>query len=265
MKLICLVFISFALGLQTAKADTWESPKPFSVHSSKSNFVARVEPGSFAPTKQKPVLTVFTVAAGVQVEQWKVELANLFSPVTVLISDDGQYVVTLDDHSSVGCGDTVLAFYAKQGLIKKRSLEEVLAEVQPQVRESDYRNLFTHSVSSRHWRERGVMLFDGIGANIRFGIWLDWTAQWLVWRLSDGSAVKLSPQESRIWKSRGLSWARAALAEPEVPGRPAREEFRQWTVTAMEWSRRVRARFHNQITACRYLAYSKDPGDLELL
>ncbi len=76
---------------------------------------------------------------------WNVRLDNDVAPVSVLISDNGDYVITFDNWHGVGHGDNVVAIYnGKTGtLIKKLGLTDFLTE-------SDIDNL-PASTSSIHW------------------------------------------------------------------------------------------------------------------
>ncbi|MGE3466367.1 MAG: hypothetical protein AB7J13_05485 [Pyrinomonadaceae bacterium] len=83
---------------------------------------------------------------------WNVRLDNEVAPVSALISDNGDYVVTFDNWHRVGYGDNVVAIYnGKTGtLIKKLGLKDFLTE-------SDIYNL-PASTSSIHWH--GVHQID---------------------------------------------------------------------------------------------------------
>jgi hypothetical protein len=76
---------------------------------------------------------------------WNVRLDNEVAPVSVLISDRGDFVITFDNWHGVGQGDNVVAIYdGKTGaLIKKLGLTDFLTE-------SDIDNL-PASTSSIHW------------------------------------------------------------------------------------------------------------------
>lgn len=76
---------------------------------------------------------------------WNVRLDNEVAPVSALISDNGDYVITFDNWHGVGYGDNVVAIYSgKTGtLIKKLGLADFLTE-------SDIYNL-PESTSSIHW------------------------------------------------------------------------------------------------------------------
>lgn len=77
--------------------------------------------------------------------RWNVRLDNEVAPVSALISNNGDYVVTFDNWHAVGYGDNVVAIYNGQTgtLIKKLGLSDFLTE-------SDIYNL-PESTSSIHW------------------------------------------------------------------------------------------------------------------
>ncbi|HEV8290838.1 MAG TPA: hypothetical protein VGP94_02905 [Tepidisphaeraceae bacterium] len=172
----------------------------------------------------------------------------------VVITDDGQYVITLDNHHSVGYGEDVVAIYARRGLIKKYSLEAVLAEV-PRARDGGFWNLFSHSVSSRWWRESSIKLISGEGAEARFGIWLGWARRWFVWQLADGTMVKLNEDAARQWNIMGRHWALEQLEEAQTERIGVGRDLPAEKV----------APYHVQVTACRYIGYAKNQADRELL
>jgi len=246
-------------------ADSWAPPKTVEVFSSNSNYLAKTEPAWHDSELKSPILTVFKQDKSSRLPLWRANLSNKVAPVEVLLTDDGEYVVTLDNYHAVGYGDEVVAFYGGKGLIRKYSLEAALADAPGNGEASDWLGHFVHSVSSRWWRSHSLMFFDGAGTNASFGIWLDWAARWFVWRLADGAPVKLGGEVLKRWNLRGHQWALERLAEPEVTNRPSREELLKWTAEAREWSSRKGARYQNQITACRYLAFNNYPGDRVLL
>jgi uncharacterized protein (DUF2141 family) len=165
----------------------------------------------------------------------------------------------------VGYGEDVLAIYSERGQIGKHSLEVIVGNLPQRRGQYGFGQRFEHSVSSRWWRNRSVTDFDGVGDSASFGIWLDWAAQWFVWRLSDGSPVELTGESLRRWNEKGQSWARAQLQLPEVGGKPPGTIMRQWTEEARAWSRRKSERYSHKVIACRYFAYLKDPADRSLL
>ena len=71
-------------------------------------------------------------------------LVNEVSPVSALVSEEGNYLVTFDNWHAVGYGDDVVVIYRSDGtLIKKFSLEDLFTKADI--------DSFSHSVSSIWW------------------------------------------------------------------------------------------------------------------
>lgn len=132
---------------------------------------------------------------------WKLDLDNRTAPVDVFVSDEGRYVVTLDNWHAMGYGDEVAAFYHAEGLIKKYALEAILPL--PDEDRNDfngpheihlkifpYGGLFPHSVSSRWWRQNGVELMTSQDNQLLFGVWLPWKKGWVVWDVRSGGLLE---------------------------------------------------------------------------
>jgi hypothetical protein len=192
-------------------------------------------------------------------------LSNDVSPVEALVSEDGQFVVTLDNWGSIGYGDDVLAIYCQFGQIAEYSLEEIVGDVANRQGTDSLFQLIDHSVSSRHWRNHSLMFIDGVGDSASFGIWLDWVGQWFVFRLSQGSRVNANGDTLKRWNAKGQGWAREQLQLPPIGGKPSTKIMREWTEEAQAWSQRKSARYQSKITACRFLARLRDPDDRPVL
>jgi hypothetical protein len=66
-------------------------------------------------------------ASGEYEKVWEQRLSNEVSPVGVLVSNGGKYVITFDNWHSIGYGDNVVAIYGPSGqLIRKMSLTDVM-------------------------------------------------------------------------------------------------------------------------------------------
>nr|WP_144033851.1 hypothetical protein [Sphingomonas laterariae] len=85
---------------------------------------------------------------------WKAPLANEVAPVTALVSNDGEHVVTFDDWHMVGLGSNVVAIYGRDGALV-RSLE--LGDILPK----DYIEALPRSVSSLWWHDQDRISGDG--------------------------------------------------------------------------------------------------------
>lgn len=162
MKNLVLTFI-FVLGLSfVVKADSWSLPTTEKYCSENKRYCLKVE-----PKKLESQLSYFqdkvdekgNAGAGKAVKGnyckgtffakgkklWKVQLDNEVSPVSALVSNDGNYVITFDNWHGVGYGDNVVVIYngLTGKLVKKLGLSDFLTE-------SDIYNL-PASVSSIWW------------------------------------------------------------------------------------------------------------------
>lgn len=159
--LLCALFFCTS----TAWADFWDSPKTVDYYSADSSYFVRVVPTfipakyynwreasakkkrRYAPTDTTIVYCHATLfhRTGKQVEAvWHQDLINQKAPVKALVSNDGRYVVTLDNWASVGYGVDVVVVYDQHGALSKRvNLETV----------SPYPiNQYFRSISSLWWR-----------------------------------------------------------------------------------------------------------------
>ncbi len=164
-SLTLLVFVFFFAD--AAKADSWSLPKEETVCSKNNKYCLKVIPkklesqlsyfedkvngnenaGADKKSKKNYCRGIFYSrnAGGGLRKLWETKLVNEVSPVTILVSDQGDYVVTFDNWHGVGYGDDVVAIYdASAGtLINKFGLSAFLTN-------SDIDNL-PASVSSIWW------------------------------------------------------------------------------------------------------------------
>lgn len=217
-------------------ADTWEMPRPAKFWSASQRYILEVYPRDYAnnPSSCRALLSEKR-PEGDPKEICRVALTNRVSPVSALVSDDGQHFITLDEWHNVGHGDSVLAFYGRRGLLRNYSLEELVGMKE----DLGWSAVFPHSVSSRWWRNHCIMLFGDKQQSGRLGIWLDWAPRWLILNLADGQPVKETTATTADWNERGAAWARSKLGRASGIG--------------------------EKITACRYAAYSRGPKDRDLL
>ncbi|MHC4553288.1 MAG: hypothetical protein ACYSUT_11085 [Planctomycetota bacterium] len=154
---------------------------------------------------------------------WNVKLENKIAPVAVFVSDDGRHVVTLDNWHRVGYGDEVVAFYGADGLIKKYDLETIIpfseikkdapkkesdentffVDVSDTIPEFRYRNLFSHTASSRWWREHGLEIIVSKESQYLFGVWLPWKKDWLIWDMATGKRHDVGPVDLQTFNRLG--------------------------------------------------------------
>lgn len=116
------------------------------------------------------------------------KLVNEVAPVTALVSDDGQYLVTFDNWHSLGYGDDAIVIYRTGGsLIRSLSLESVLTSKDIEV--------LPRSISSIQWGaehyidESGHLLVLRIARCTGFGLCLEKPAQ-VALHLADGTLLR---------------------------------------------------------------------------
>ena len=155
--------LCFVLGLSfVVKADTWRLPTPEKYCSENKKYCLKVEPkklesqlsyfqdkvdekenaGAEKNVKENYCKGTF-FAKGKKL--WKIQLDNEVSPVSAIVSNDGNYVITFDNWHGVGYGDNVVAIY--NGLTGKLIIKLGLTDF---LTESDIYNL-PASTSSIHW------------------------------------------------------------------------------------------------------------------
>ncbi len=85
---------------------------------------------------------------------WEARLVNDVSPVSVLVPNNGKYVVTFDNWHSVGRGDNVIVIYGAEGkLIRNFALTDLISK-------RHFRQL-PKSVSSTRWAGTHKFSDDG--------------------------------------------------------------------------------------------------------
>src|SRR5215468_4985637 len=156
---ICLIL---SLVAHPVRADFWSPPTPFERLSENGQFVAHVTPSS---TNSKATVVVSAIKGQRTNELWQATLSNHACPTEVVVSDDGSGVVTLDNWGGVGYGDDVVAIYGPSGPKAKYSLEEFAPPPTSSEKFSlatiygGYGGKFSHSTSSRHWRNYSIYFF----------------------------------------------------------------------------------------------------------
>jgi TonB family protein len=169
-KIILIVLYVFVCSI-IAKADSWALPETKKYCSENKKFCLKVE-----PKKLESQLSYFkdkvdnrkNAGADKTIKEnfckgtfytkgkklWKVKLDNEVSPVDVLVSNYGDYVITFDNWHGTGYGDNTVAIYntTDGNLIKKFGLEDFLTE-------NDIYNL-PHSTSSIQWSGEHQIDYD---------------------------------------------------------------------------------------------------------
>jgi len=148
---IVFFFVSAALLAAAVSADEWALPKKKKYYSSNRKYYLEVTPkqlesqlkyfenkvdkkentGAVSGVKDNRAKAALYVrrSDGHYSRKSEFALVNEVSPVTALVSNDGNYVVTFDNWHSVGYGDDVVVLYRSNGVvIKKFALGDLLTE-----------------------------------------------------------------------------------------------------------------------------------------
>ncbi len=129
-------------------ADTWAPPEPQTYCSSNKDYCFEIIPGDSMHQCQG-ILYAMDEEGGYH-QVWSSHLANAISPVSAVVSDNGDYVATFDNWYRIGWGDDVVVIYGANGiLIKKHGLEDILS--------ADEIEKIPRTVASRWWG-RGHMI-----------------------------------------------------------------------------------------------------------
>lgn len=85
---------------------------------------------------------------------WEIALVNEIAPVSALVANSGDHVVTFDDWGGVGTSDNVVVIYGEGGrLVRSLSLSDLLPE--------DYLRTLPATVSSIYWGGEHALSPDG--------------------------------------------------------------------------------------------------------
>jgi TonB family protein len=148
---IALIFISIGSFVSIVNADSWALPEKEKYYSLDKRFYLEVTPkklenqlkyfedkvkgkenaGAIKGMKDNRAKGSFYVrrADGRYSKKWEYPLVNEVSPVSAIVSNKGDYVVTFDNWHGVGYGDDVVVIYRSNGAqIKKFGLEDLLTE-----------------------------------------------------------------------------------------------------------------------------------------
>jgi hypothetical protein len=197
------------------RGDSWMPARESETLSENRRFVARVIPSD---AKSKSKLVVSLVVGHQTNEIWRTFFSRF--PVNVFVSDEGTGVVALDGYGSMGYGEHVVAIYGPEGLRGNYALEDFTLPLEPEyhpkgwiTRLGGYEQLFSHSTSSRDWRQHSTQFFYRDSGETFFCINLDWRDGWVVWRISDG---KLHTASSELASLLNIEGRRRALAQIEA-------------------------------------------------
>jgi len=206
MKRILVLLFIVVTSNKVVHADSWARPVEQLYFSENKQYIAQVIP---AKDDNPANLKVFLVRNREGWILWHCKLGNEGAPQDVFVTDDGKYVVTVNENSSRvhgGMGDYVLAFYNRKGLIKNYSLEQIL-HYPDRIDQKEFRRLAIRSVSGRNWVSR-PMFIDSYGDRLYFCLWLTFGERWLAWEVSSGEEVEISDDMVERWNEKGRLWAR---------------------------------------------------------
>ena len=209
-KIPVLLFLVVALSGVTC-ADDWPWPTEKDCFSENGKFVAHVTPPKYLK-KDQPILEVFKVEQARRVPFWQCRLGNEKAPLEVYVSDDGRYVVTINEHGKVGYGDHVVAFYNHNGRIKNYSLEEIL-HLPKNTSERELSHLIPHSTTSRWWDRNSIKFFDAYASNLCFCAWLHLFDRWVAWNPTNSEEIKVDDKMVEQWNNKARLWSIKQIEE----------------------------------------------------
>lgn len=142
MRSLLLILPLIATCGSAARADSWRPPtvettysangayrfvsEPRDIQSRLAYFEAKAAGRGLPPADPARGRLERRTASGWEIV-WTAPLANEVSPVTAVVSEDGQRVVTFDNWHSIGFGDNVVVIYGLDGkLVRSLRLNEVV-------------------------------------------------------------------------------------------------------------------------------------------
>lgn len=127
-------------------ADKWLPPQEAQFYSQNDRYQFTVSPKGFNSNDCHGALK----NVNTQEMIWETNLINPSAPCFVLISNDAQWVVTLDNWARLGYGDQVIVIYNAEGeMIKHEALEDRLSDEELKA--------IPCTVSSRWWRKKAEL------------------------------------------------------------------------------------------------------------
>jgi hypothetical protein len=150
-------FALLLLGPLAVQADTWAGPRTGTYDSASRTYrFTTIPPGDKGnPETDRQKARCFgrleeKQKDGSYTTVWEKLLSNKVSPVSALVSDGGDYVVTFDNWHSVGRGNNAVVIYGPKGkLVRELGLRDFLTD--------DELLRLPNSVSSTWWGEGHVL------------------------------------------------------------------------------------------------------------
>lgn len=160
-------------------SDTWDGPSEKYYKSNSENYSIKITPDSdFSQNIGACKATLFYSNKDKTKIIWSRFLINNYAPVEVFVSDNGKYVVTMDEWSNIG--ELPIVIYGDKGkLIKVHSIESLELK-------NDQEHI-TISVSSYMWDEDSIAFFGP--KDEYFFVRLHW-GKWITIELQNGELFK---------------------------------------------------------------------------
>lgn len=181
-------------------------------------------------------------------EVWTVPLVNDVSPVSALVANDGQHLVTFDNWHSAGFGSDVVVIYDGEGnLVRKMGLTDFLPESYVQVLPSTVSSLWWAGSDHSLVEDDGVLVLQVLVPSEKRLFESDPETVSLRVRLIDGEVL---PHEGDGWDratkrvaaldaKRQQRWQqkRALRSRPLLP--PAGNDYDEWRAYMVELRERL--------------------------
>jgi len=227
IKYLVFFFLLYFGLASSSHADSWMAPAEREYYSEKKTRMALVIPAEWDQANKKKTTSakakIYKADLNEKKLLWSIDLSNEHAPTNALITEDGNHLITMDNWYGTGYGRDVLAFYDKNGQLKKYSLEEMLSFLTintDQLGFERYSKYFSHSVSSRMWMAGSFYAFDTHNNDKIFYIWLGWGNYWVAWDISSGEKYKISKQLKEKWinnhRERAIDNITKGLKEQEL-------------------------------------------------
>ncbi len=201
-----LVFLFIVItSIRVTYADSWGWPTEKGYFFENESYMAHIKPPGYLK-EDGPLLEVFEVKQTEKTLLWQCKMGKLRAPLEVYISDNGKYVVSVNEHGRVGYGNYVVAFYNEGGCIDKYTLESIL-DLPEDTAERELFKLMPHSTTSRWWDQNSIKFFDMSADKLYFCIWLRLFNRWIAWDPTNGQKVVIDKEMVRRWQEKARLWS----------------------------------------------------------